>query len=174
MQVGSEVSFNELGRLLGINVLTVQKYVDLLEKAYIVFHLSSYSRNLRNELKKSIKIYFYDNGIRNSIIANFSMPDLRSDIGALWENFLISERIKNNAFNNIKARHYFWRTTQKQEIDFLEEKNGIIQAWKFKYSAKKGNAKCPVTFAKAYPEIKYGVITRENYFGFVSGENQGQ
>ncbi|MCR4820470.1 MAG: ATP-binding protein [Elusimicrobiales bacterium] len=174
LQVGSEVSFNELGRLLGINVLTVQKYVDLLEKAYIVFHLSSYSRNLRNELKKSIKIYFYDNGIRNSIIANFSMPDLRSDIGALWENFLISERIKNNAFNNIKARHYFWRTTQKQEIDFLEEKNGIIQAWEFKYSAKKGNAKCPVTFAKAYPEIKYGVITRENYFGFVSGENQGQ
>ena len=174
LQVGSEVSFNELGSLLGINVLTVQKYVDLLEKAYIVFHLSSYSRNLRNELKKSIKIYFYDNGIRNSIIANFSRPDLRSDIGALWENFLISERIKNNAFNNIKARHYFWRTTQKQEIDFLEEKNGIIQAWKFKYSAKKGNAKCPVTFAKAYPEIKYGVITRENYFGFVSGENQGQ
>ena len=170
LQVGSEVSFNELSRLLGINVITVQKYVGLLEKAYIIFHLISYSRNIRNELKKSIKIYFYDNGIRNSIISDFSTAGLRADIGALWENFLISERIKNNAFNNIKAKYYFWRTAQKQEIDFLEEKDGTIKAWKFKHNTKKGNAKCPLTFAKAYPEINYAVITPENYFPFVSGE----
>ncbi len=121
LQTGSEVSFNELGNLLGIDTLTVQKYVDLLEKAYVIFHLHSYSKNVRNELKKSIKIYFYDNGVRNAVISNFSSCDLRSDIGMLWENFLISERVKNNAFHNRKAKYYFWRTSQKQEIDFITE-----------------------------------------------------
>jgi predicted AAA+ superfamily ATPase len=107
LQVGSEVSFNELGNLLGIDSITVQRYVDLLEKAYVIFHIRSYSRNVRNELKKSIKIYFYDNGVRNSVISNFSSVDLRSDIGALWENFLISERIKNNVYHNKNAKYYF-------------------------------------------------------------------
>ena len=100
-QIGGEVSFNELGNLLGIDTATVQRYVDLLEKAYIIFHLHSFSRNVRNELKKSIKIYFYDNGVRNALISNFSTAELRNDSGALWENFLVSERLKNNAFNNI-------------------------------------------------------------------------
>ena len=168
LQVGSEVSFNELGNLLGIDTMTVQRYVDLLEKAYVIFHLRSYSKNVRNELKKSIKIYFYDNGVRNAVISNFSPPDLRSDIGNLWENFLISERIKNNAYHNINAKYYFWRTTQKQEIDFIEETDGRFFAYEFKYNPKKTHAKCPLTFSNNYPEIPFCVITKENYLDFIT------
>lgn len=169
LQVGSEVSFNELGNLLGIDTLTVQKYVDLLEKAYVVFHLHSYSRNVRNELKKSIKIYFYDNGVRNAVISNFSPCDLRSDIGMIWENFLISERVKNNSFHNRKAKYYFWRTTQKQEIDFIEEIDGKFSAYEFKYNPKKSNVKCPLTFSNNYPEIPFSVVTKDNYMEFITG-----
>lgn len=168
LQVGSEVSFNEIGRLLGIDTLTVQRYIDLLEKAFVIFHLHSYSRNVRNELKKSIKIYFYDNGVRNAVINNFSPCNLRADIGGLWENFLISERIKNNAFHNRKEKYYFWRTTQKQEIDFIEEKDGVFSAFEFKYSSKKSGAKCPLTFSNNYPEIPFSVITKENYIEFIT------
>lgn len=168
LQVGSEVSFNELGNLLGIDTMTVQRYVNLLEKAYVIFHLRSYSKNVRNELKKSIKIYFYDNGVRNAVISNFSPPDLRSDIGNLWENFLISERIKNNAYHNINAKYYFWRTTQKQEIDFIEETDGRFFAYEFKYNPKKTHAKCPLTFSNNYPEIPFSVITKENYLDFIT------
>ena len=167
LQVGSEVSFNELGNLLGIDTVTVQRYVDLLEKAYVVFHIRSYSRNVRNELKKSIKIYFYDNGVRNSVISNFSPVEIRSDIGALWENFLISERIKNNAYHNKNAKYYFWRTTQKQEIDFIEEVDQNLFAYEFKYNPKKANSKCPVTFSNNYPNVPFDVITSENYMDFV-------
>jgi predicted AAA+ superfamily ATPase len=170
LQVGSEVSFNELGNLLGIDSLTVQRYVDLLEKAYVIFHLHSYSRNVRNELKKSIKIYFYDNGVRNAVISNFSPCELRSDIGSLWENFLISERVKNNAFHNRNAKYYFWRTTQKQEIDFIEELDGNFSAFEFKFNPKKTHAKCPLTFSNAYPEISFSVITKDNYTDFVTEE----
>ena len=167
LQVGSEVSFNELGNLLGIDTVTVQRYVDLLEKAYVVFHIRSYSRNVRNELKKSIKIYFYDNGVRNSVISNFSPVEIRSDIGALWENFLISERIKNNAYHNKHAKYYFWRTTQKQEIDFIEEVDQNLFAYEFKYNSKKANSKCPLTFSNNYPNVPFDVITSENYMDFV-------
>lgn len=167
LQVGSEVSFNELGNLLGIDTVTVQRYVDLLEKAYVIFHIRSFSRNVRNELKKSIKIYFYDNGVRNSVISNFSPIELRSDIGALWENFLISERIKNNAYHNKHAKYYFWRTTQKQEIDFIEEAEQNLFAYEFKYNPKKVNSKCPVTFSNNYPNVPFDVITSENYMDFV-------
>lgn len=167
LQVGSEVSFNELGNLLGIDTVTVQRYVDLLEKAYVVFHIRSYSRNVRNELKKSIKIYFYDNGVRNSVISNFSPVEIRSDIGALWENFLISERIKNNAYHNKNAKYYFWRTTQKQEIDFIEEVEQNLFAYEFKYNPKKANSKCPLTFSNNYPNVPFDVITYENYMDFV-------
>ncbi|MDO5773960.1 MAG: ATP-binding protein [Spirochaetales bacterium] len=169
LQVGSEVSFNELGNLLGIDTLTVQKYVDLLEKAYVVFHLHSYSRNVRNELKKSIKIYFYDNGVRNAVVSNFSPCDLRSDIGMIWENFLISERVKNNAFHNRKAKYYFWRTTQRQEIDFIEEIDGKFSAYEFKCNPAKSNVKCPLTFSNNYPEIPFSVVTKNNYMEFVTG-----
>ena len=167
LQVGSEVSFNELGNLLGIDTVTVQRYVDLLEKAYVIFHIRSFSRNVRNELKKSIKIYFYDNGVRNSAISNFSPIELRSDIGALWENFLISERIKNNAYHNKNAKYYFWRTTQKQEIDFIEEVEQNLFAYEFKYNPKKANSKCPLTFSNNYPNVPFDVITYENYMDFV-------
>lgn len=167
LQVGSEVSFNELGNLLGIDTVTVQRYVDLLEKAYVIFHIRSYSRNVRNELKKSIKIYFYDNGVRNSVISNFSPVDLRSDIGVLWENFLISERIKNNVYHNKNAKYYFWRTTQKQEIDFIEEVEQNLFAYEFKYNPKKANSKCPLTFSNNYPNVPFDVITSENYMDFV-------
>ena len=167
LQVGSEVSFNELGNLLGIDTVTVQRYVDLLEKAYVIFHIRSFSRNVRNELKKSIKIYFYDNGVRNSVISNFSPVDLRSDIGALWENFLISERIKNNAYHNKNAKYYFWRTTQKQEIDFIEEVDQNLFAYEFKYNPKKANSKCPLTFSNNYPNVPFDVITSENYMDFI-------
>lgn len=167
LQVGSEVSFNELGNLLGIDTVTVQRYVDLLEKAFVIFHIRSFSRNVRNELKKSIKIYFYDNGVRNSVISNFSPVELRSDIGALWENFLISERIKNNTYHNKHAKYYFWRTTQKQEIDFIEEVDQNLFAYEFKYNPKKVNSKCPVTFSNNYPNVPFDVITSENYMDFV-------
>ena len=167
LQVGSEVSFNELGNLLGIDTVTVQRYVDLLEKAYVIFHIRSYSRNVRNELKKSIKIYFYDNGVRNSVISNFSPVDLRSDIGVLWENFLISERIKNNVYHNKNAKYYFWRTTQKQEIDFIEEVEQNLFAYEFKYNSKKAKTKCPLTFSNNYPNVPFDVITSENYMDFV-------
>ena len=167
LQVGSEVSFNELGNLLGIDTVTVQRYVDLLEKSYVIFHIRSFSRNVRNELKKSIKIYFYDNGVRNSVISNFSPVELRSDTGALWENFLISERIKNNAYHNKHAKYYFWRTTQKQEIDFIEEVDQNLFAYEFKYNPKKVNSKCPVTFSNNYPNVPFDVITSENYMDFV-------
>ena len=167
LQVGSEVSFNELGNLLGIDTVTVQRYVDLLEKAYVIFHIRSFSRNVRNELKKSIKIYFYDNGVRNSVISNFSPVELRSDIGALWKNFLISERIKNNTYHNKHAKYYFWRTTQKQEIDFIEEVDQNLFAYEFKYNPKKVNSKCPVTFSNNYPNVPFDVITSENYMDFV-------
>ena len=168
LQIGSEVSFNELSNLLGIDTMTVQRYVDLLEKAYVIFHLRSYSRNVRNELKKSIKIYFYDNGVRNAIVSNFSPPDLRNDIGNLWENFLISERIKNNAYHNKNAKYYFWRTTQKQEIDFIEEIDGKLFASEFKYNPQKTHTKCPLTFSNNYPEIPFNVVTKENYLDFIT------
>ena len=168
LQVGSEVSFRELADLVGVDTLTVQRYIDLFEKACIVFHIRSYSRNVRNELKKSVKIYFYDNGIRNAVISNFTPCELRSDMGALWENFLISERIKNNAFHAHRRNYYFWRTTQKQEIDFIEESDGVLSAFEFKYNAKKANAKCPLSFSNNYPDVPFTVVTRDNYIDFVA------
>ena len=172
LQVGSEVSFNELGSLLGIDAQTVQRYVDLLEKAYVVFHLRSYSGNVRNELKKSVKIYFYDNGVRNAVLSNFSPCELRGDIGSLWENFLISERIKNNAYHGRQARYYFWRTTQRQEIDFIEEIDGTRSAFEFKCNAKKAKARCPLTFSNNYPDVPFAVVTRDNYTDFVMGAGE--
>ncbi len=126
LQIGSEVNYNELSRLVGINKTTVQKYIDILEKGYVVFRLNGFDRNIRNEIKRNRKIYFYDNGVRNMIIGNFSSLDLRMDKGALWENFLISERRKQNLYKNTFAKMYFWRTKQQQEIDFVEEKDGRL------------------------------------------------
>ena len=165
-QMGSEVSYNELARLLGINKETIGNYIELLEKAFVVFRLKSFSKNLRNEIKFNKKIYFYDNGIRNSIINNFNSIELRNDKGALWENFLISERIKYLHYHHIYANYYFWRTKQQQEIDWIEEQNGTISAYEFKWN-NKSKTKIPKKFIEAY-DAKTKIIDRENFIDFVT------
>lgn len=164
LQVGNEVNYNELSQLIGINKITVQKYIDVLEKGYIVFRLNSFSRNLRNEIKQNRKIYFYDNGIRNMIIGDFKPLNLRLDKGALWENFLISERRKQNIYKDTFARMYFWRTKQQQEIDFVEEKDGAISAYEFKWTNNKN--KFPQIFLDTYNTAGV-VIDRNNFREFV-------
>lgn len=162
LQLGNEVSYNELAQIVGADKQTVETYIDLLEKTYIIFRLNAFSRNVRNELKKSRKIYFYDNGIRNAIIGNFAPLNIREDKGALWENYLISERWKKNTYQNFYGHRYFWRTTQQQEIDYLEEVDGSINAYEFKWN-EKAKAKFSTTFLKAYPVSEKMVIHSKNY-----------
>jgi len=165
-QVASEVNYNELSQNLGINSVTIERYIDLLEKNYIIFRLYSFSRNIRNELKKSRKIYFYDNGVRNMLISNFNTIDLRQDKGQLWENFLVSERAKYLIYNNIYCNRYFWRTTQQQEIDYIEEHSGKIYAFEFKFN--KSKAQLSKTFINAYPNTEFEVINKDNFYKFIS------
>ncbi|MCG8328706.1 MAG: ATP-binding protein [Chitinophagales bacterium] len=165
LQVGSEVNYNELSQLVGIDRNTVEKYISVLEKGYVIFRLPSYSRNVRNEIKKGRKIYFYDNGIRNMIIGSMNEVNLRTDIGALWENFLISERIKQNKYKLTLAKSYFWRTTQQQEIDYIEEIGTELKAYEFKWSPKR-KAKISKTFTEQY-KAKGFVISRDNFRDFV-------
>ncbi len=164
LQVGSEVNYNELSSLIGINKITVQKYIQILEQGYIIFKLNSFSRNIRNEIKQNRKIYFYDNGIRNMLIGNFNHLDLRIDKGALWENFLVSERRKQNLYKDTFAKMYFWRTKQQQEIDFVEEKNGEITAFEFKWH--KNKSKLPKTFTEEY-NASGRFVDRGNFREFV-------
>ena len=166
LQLGNEVSYNEISRLVQIDKNTVQTYIDLLEKAYVIFRLQPLSRNLRTEISTSRKIYFYDNGIRNSIISNFNSLDLRNDKGALWENYLISERKKYNEYNKNWVNSYFWRTKQQQEIDYIEEQNGTLYAYEFEWNNNK-KVKLPAKFAEAYPEHKFKIINQENFTEFV-------
>ena len=167
LQVGSEVSYNEIASLIGADKATVEKYIDLLEKCFVVFCLPSYSRNMRNEIKKGKKIYFYDNGIRNAVLSNFASPELRTDMGALWENFLISERLKRNIYSTSYAQLYFWRTHSQQEIDLIEEKDGHLTAYEFKWNIR-AKASVPKTFMEAYPSSSFHVITPENYHDFLT------
>lgn len=169
LQVGSEVSYNEISRLIGVDKQTVEKYVDLLEKCFVVFRLPSYSRNMRNEIKKGKKIYFYDNGIRNAVLSNFAPPELRTDMGMLWENFLVSERIKRNAYIGNYANPYFWRTQTQQEIDYIEEKDGMLNAFEFKWNPKT-KAYLPKAFMENYPNTSFEVVTPKNYNSFLSIE----
>lgn len=166
-QVGNEVSYNELAKTVGADRTTVEHYIGLLEQAFVIFKLSSYSRNLRSELKRSRKIYFWDNGVRNALIANFAPLGSRQDIGALWENFLVSERRKMRHYKQGYANDYFWRTYAQQEIDYLEEADGQISAYEFKWNPNK-QPKLPKTFAKAYGEVAFRVINRENFLEFVN------
>lgn len=166
LQLASEVSYNELAQLLRTDPHTVQRYISLLEKAFVIFRLRSYSRNARNELKKSRKIYFYDNGIRNAIISNFSPVNTRNDAGLLWENFFIAERLKYLHYHKIFSKRYFWRTTQQQEIDYLEESDGVLHAFEIKLNPGK-NVKFPVTFTKNYTDAKCSVVHPENYLDFL-------
>lgn len=167
LQLGQEVSYNELSQLIGIDKATVEKYIELLEKCFVVFRLSSFSRNLRNELKKSRKVFFYDNGVRNAILNNFSPLALRQDTGALWENFMISERIKQLSYNRDYRKAYFWRTQTQQEIDLLEEKDGVFYVYEFKWNEKKP-VKIPRIFAETYPEHRFDAITPSNYLDFLT------
>lgn len=167
LQIGSEVSYNEIADLVKSDPVTVTRYIDLLEKTMVVYRLPSLSRNLRNELKKSRKIYFYDNGIRNAIIANFQTLELRKDAGALWENYLMSERLKFIQYNSYFSNRYFWRTKQQQEIDYIEDRDGKLFAYEFKWKSSK-LVKPSVTFTKAYPESEFKTVTPENYFSFVT------
>ena len=166
LQVTAEVSYNELAQLVQVDTATVQRYVDLLEKAFVVFRLRSFSRNVRNELKRSRKIYFYDNGIRNALIANFSPPDIRVDTGALWENFLVSERTKRLYNNQEHAGQFFWRTKQQQEIDYIEEADGILLACEFKWNPGR-KTRFSKTFLSAYPDHITQTITPDNYMDFL-------
>ena len=165
-QIGNQVSFNELSNMLEIDKLTVEKYIILLEQSKVIFRLSSFSRNLRNELKSSKKIYFYDNGIRNALIANFTDVEMRNDIGALWENFMISERIKLLKYNEMWVNKWFWRTTAQQEVDYIEESDGKMTAFEFKWNPSK-KAKVTKVFTNAYPDTEVKVINRDNFDSFL-------
>lgn len=166
-QVGSEVSTNELSRMVELDRATVEKYINLLEQAQVIFRLGAFSRNLRTEIKSSRKIYFYDNGIRNALIGNLSDIEMRQDAGALWENYMVSELQKKNAYTLRFARPYFWRTTQQQEIDYLEEQDGRLTAYEFKWNPSK-KARISKTFTSAYPDTTIHTINRENYMDFLA------
>lgn len=160
-QAGMEVSYTEIGSQLGMNKITVEKYLDLLSKVFILFKLEGYSGNLRKEVTKSPKWYFYDNGIRNAVIMNLNPIETRNDIGQLWENYVISERIKFQSYNRIYAKNYFWRTYDKQEIDLIEERDGKLYAYEIKW--KESKVKIPTAWAKAYPDSEFSVINQFNF-----------
>ncbi len=168
LQIGSQVSYNEIAKLVGLDSKTVERYIDVLEKSYIVFRLPSYARNLRNELKISRKVYFYDLGTRNAIISNFNPVEMRSpsEVGEMWENFVIAERVKRNMTNDSDATMYFWRTQQQQEVDLVEETNGNIDAFEFKWNPK-AKAPRPKTFLDAYKNASFKVVTPDNIEEFL-------
>jgi len=167
LQIGSEVSFTEIAQLTGVDKNTVEKYIDLLEKVFVIFRLNALSRNFRNEIKRGKKFYFWDIGIRNAVISNFVEPELRPDIGGLWENFFISERIKHLHNNSIHANFYFWRSITQKEIDLIEEINGKLDAYEIKWNIKK-KAKLPRNFIKNYETDELKIINRENYLQFLT------
>jgi len=167
-QIGSQVSYNEISQLIGIDPKTIERYIDILEKSYVIFRLPCFSRNLRNELKNSRKIYFWDMGIRNSIISNWTPIENRQDVGAMWENFVIAERMKRNYYVQRYAQSYFWRTKSQQEIDYLEEIDGVLSAFEFKWNVKKSTVKCPASFLAGYPDTSYKVVTPENIEDFLA------
>ena len=170
-QSGSEVSFAEVGQLIGADGRTVERYIDLLAKCFVLFVLPAYANNLRNELKKTRKVYFYDCGVRNAVIGNFLPIQNRGDVGALWEAYLIGERLKWRLRNAPDTRAFFWRTTAQAEIDLVEESAAGLHAYEFKWGgaiAKK--ARCPLAFANAYPKATWTCVDRSNYDLFVTGK----
>lgn len=164
-QIGQDISYNEIARNLQTTVKTVKRYIELLEKAFVIFRLEGYSKNLRKEISKSPRFYFWDNGIRNAVISNFSPIELRNDIGALWENFCISERIKLQSYAQKSCNFYFWRTYDQQEIDLVEIENEQCRAFEFKWGNKK--AKIPKAFKDNYPEASFSVINQESFYNFL-------
>ncbi len=164
-QIGNDVSYNELARSLSTTVKTVKRYLDILEKAFIIFSLRGFSRILRKEISRSPRFYFWDNGIRNTVISNFNPPETRSDMGKLWENYCISERIKKQKYSQTFSNFYFWRTYDQQEIDLIEEVDGNIVAFEFKWGNK--TAKIPSGFKNNYPDSKFTVVNKLNMFEFL-------
>lgn len=166
LQLGSEVSYHELAQTVGIDKNTVEKYIDLLEQVFIIFRLNGLNRNIRNELKKSKKVYFYDNGIRNAVLGNFLPLDKRTDTGALWENYLIAERKKMLSYHKFYGHTYFWRTTQQQEIDYVEEIDGSFEAFEFKWNPN-AKATFPKPFLENYPIKNKQIVHPKNYTEFL-------
>ena len=164
-QVGREVSWSELGSRLGIDTKTVARYLDLFEKGFVIYNLRGFSRNLRKEISKKSKYYFLDNGVRNAVISNFNPPELRDDGGMLWENFLITERLKKQAYRGPHANNYFWRTWDQKEVDFIEEREGRLFGYEFKWGSRKTAA--PREWLETYAGSEFAVINRDNYLDFV-------
>lgn len=165
LQIGKEVSYTELGTSLGMSKNTVDHYLDLLEKAFVIQKLGGFSRNLRNEITKNSRYYFIDNGVRNALINNFNPVELRSDVGELWENYLVMERMKRQEYLQEPANNYFWRTYTKKELDLVEERNGQLHGYEIKWG--KARPKAPKEWTTAYPDATWQLINRENYLGFV-------
>lgn len=166
-QMGNEVSYTELGTQLGMSKNTVENYLDLLSKVFILYKLEAYSTNPRKEISKGVKWYFYDNGIRNAIINDLRSPLLRNDIGSLWENYLISERLKRNAYLGNAVQYYFWRSYNQQEVDLIEFANGKLEGFEFKYSQEK-KIKPPSAFASSYPDAGFTQISKDNYLDWIT------
>lgn len=165
-QVGNEVSFSELGKQLGMNYKTIARYLDILEKSFVIYNLRGFSRNLRKEITKKSKYYFYDNGIRNAIISNFNPLELRDDIGKLWENFIVMERLKKQTYTPIYGNNYFWRTWDGQEIDWVEEREGKLYGYEFKWGAT--DKKAPKEWGKNYSNSSFEIINKDNYLKFIA------
>lgn len=165
-QVGREVSLEELGRQLAMSKNTVEKYLELLSKVFVIYKIGGYSKNLRKEVSKSSRWYFYDNGIRNAIIQNFNRLDMRTDVGELWENYLASERLKYQSYHQMNCNNYFWRTYDQQELDWVEEDAGKLRGYEFKYKLRK-KIKPPAAWAKAYPDAQFEVIHQDNYLEWI-------
>jgi predicted AAA+ superfamily ATPase len=166
-QIGKQVSIEELGRQLGLGRNTVERYLDLLEQCFVLIRMGGFSRNLRKEISKTARWYFVDNGVRNALLRNFNPPTLRDDVGALWENYLLLERIKLMEYQRRSTNRWFWRTHDQQEIDLVEEENGRLSGWEFKYSPP-GREQAPSAWRSGYPGAGYQVIHRENYREFLS------
>ncbi|HNV97052.1 MAG TPA: ATP-binding protein [bacterium] len=166
LQIGNEVSYNELSSIVGVDKKTISNYINILEKSFVIFRLRPFNKNIRNELRKLRKIYFYDLGIRNALINNFNPVNLRNDFGFLWENFMISERMKYNDYEHNNVNSYFWRTTQKQELDYLEDKNGALSAFEFKFNKDKLTK--PKVFLENYKNSSIELINNKNFKKFLN------
>ncbi|OGW50884.1 MAG: AAA family ATPase [Nitrospirae bacterium RBG_19FT_COMBO_42_15] len=165
-QIGQVVSYSELGSQLGMSKNTVEKYLDLLEKTFVVYKLTGFSRNLRKEISKSPRYYFYDNGIRNALINNFNLLEVRNDVGMLWENYIVIERIKKQEYLQISSNNYFWRTHDQKELDWVEEKKGILYGYEIKW--RKDKSKPPKDWLETYKKAKYKILNKENYLAFIT------
>lgn len=167
LQIGHEVSYDELGNQLNMSKNTISKYLDLLSKVFVIFNIRGFSRNLRKEISKKSRWYFYDNGVRNALISDFNPLSIRKDMGVLWENYIVSERIKYQAYNKIISNNYFWRTYQQQEIDWIEEIEGRLFAYEMKWG-KNNKIKIPSAWADTYSNTKFKVISRDNYLDWIT------